>query len=119
LKIRLYLDEDSMDRDLVRALTARGVDVRSALEAGMIERSDAHHLEYATAERRVLYSFNVGDFFHLHTSWLAQGKSHGGLILSKQQQYSIGEQMRRLLKLIATRPAEAMQDHVEFLGAWD
>jgi hypothetical protein len=108
-----------MDRDLVRALKARGVDVLSALEAEMVEKSDAHHLEYATTERRALYSFNIGDFFRLHTSWLAQGKSHSGLILSKQQQYSIGEQMRRILKLIATRSAEEMQDHVEFLGAWD
>lgn len=34
---------------LVRALRARGVDVLTALDAGMIERSDEEHLEYATA----------------------------------------------------------------------
>jgi hypothetical protein len=27
MAIRLYVDEDSMDRDLVRALLARGMDV--------------------------------------------------------------------------------------------
>jgi hypothetical protein len=119
LKIRLYLDEDSMDRDLVRALKARAIDVLSALEAGMVERPDVQHLEYAASEERVLYSFNVGDFYHLHTSWLSEGRSHCGLILSKQQQYSAGEQMRRLLKLIATRSPEEMRDRVEFLSAWD
>ncbi len=107
-----------MDGDLVRALQARGVDVLSALEAGMVEKSDPLHLEYATAQGRVLYSFNVGDFHRLHTAWLTEGRSHCGLILSKQQQYSVGEQMRRLLKLIATRSAEEMRNHVEFLGAW-
>jgi hypothetical protein len=38
--IRLYFDEDSMRRSLVRALRARGVDVITALDAGMIERED-------------------------------------------------------------------------------
>ena len=40
MTIRLYLDEDSMRNALVIALQARGVDVLSALDAGMIERSD-------------------------------------------------------------------------------
>ncbi len=47
---------------LIRALRARGVDVTTALEAGMIGREDREHLDYATARGRVLYSFNVGDF---------------------------------------------------------
>jgi len=38
--IRLYIDEDAMDKDLVQALRARGVDVMTALDAGMIEHSD-------------------------------------------------------------------------------
>ena len=67
---------------------------------------------------RVLYSFNVGDFYHLHTVWLAQGRSHAGIILAPQQHYSVGDQMRRLLRLIAARSAEEMRDHVEFLSAW-
>jgi hypothetical protein len=52
--IRLYMDEDSMSRSLVRALRARRVDVTTALEEGMIERSDAEHLDYATTQGRVL-----------------------------------------------------------------
>ena len=46
---------------LVRALRACGVDVSTALEAGMIERSDEEHLEYAMKEGRVLYSFNIAE----------------------------------------------------------
>lgn len=116
--VRLYIDEDSMSRALVRALRARGVDVTTALDKGMIERPDAIHLDYATQQGRVLYSFNVGDFYELHTTYLTQGKSHAGLILASQQRYSVGEQMRRLLKLIATRSAEDMENRVEFLSAW-
>jgi post-segregation antitoxin (ccd killing protein) len=35
MSVRLYMDEDSMDQALVRALRARGVDVKTALEEGM------------------------------------------------------------------------------------
>ena len=58
MTIRIYVDEDAMDRDLVEGLRARGVDVLTALEAGMIERSDEEHLDFATREGRILYSFN-------------------------------------------------------------
>jgi hypothetical protein len=57
LKIRLYLEEDSMSHALVRGLRARGVVVITALEEGMIERGDQEHLEYAAKLQRVLYSF--------------------------------------------------------------
>lgn len=51
-----------MSRALVRALQARGMDVTTALDEAMIECSDRAHLEYASQQGRVLYSFNVGDF---------------------------------------------------------
>ena len=117
-KIRLYIDEDSMDRALLRALRARGVDVSTALDEGMIEREDIEHLDYATTHGRVLYTCNVADFYHLHSHSLAQGKSHAGMILAPQQRYSVGEQMRRLLKLINNKSAAEMSNSVEFLQAW-
>lgn len=119
MTIRLYIDEDSMNRALVRALRARGVDVTTALDEGMIERGDAEHLDYAREQGRVLYSFNVGDFYRLHTAYVAQDKPHSGIILARHQEYSVGEQMRRILKLIATRSADDMIDRVEFLSEWD
>jgi hypothetical protein len=119
MRIKLYLDEDSMDKALVAALRARGVDVTTALEEDMIERADEEHLEYATGQGRALYSFNVGDFYRLHSSWLNGGKSHTGIILARQQQYTVGQQLRRLLKLLDNRTAEEMKDCVEFLSAWD
>jgi hypothetical protein len=118
MKIRLYMDEDSMDRDLVRALRARGMDVVPALEVQMIRQDDPVHLAWATNQRRVLYSFNVGDFYELHTEYLETGKNHAGIIVSPQQVYSVGEQMRRLLRLIAVKSAEEMENQIEFLSVW-
>jgi hypothetical protein len=67
---------------------------------------------------RVLCTFNVGDFYRLHSAYLAQGKPHAGIILMRQQYYSIGEQMRRILKLVASKSADEMRNWVEFLSAW-
>lgn len=95
-----------MNQALILALRARGDDAASALEAGMIERSDEEHLEYATAEGRAVYTGNIADFCRLHAEWLGSGKAHAGLILVQQQQYSVGEQMRRVLKRMAARSSE-------------
>lgn len=92
MQIRLYMDEDSLSRALVRALHIRGVDVVTAEEAGMIEQDDEQHLAYATEQGRVLCSFNIRDFHQLHTVYLTQERSHAGMILAPQQRYSVGEQ---------------------------
>jgi hypothetical protein len=73
---------------------------------------------WATEQGLVLYSFNVRDFYRLHTTFLTQGKFHAGIILAQQQRYSLGEQMRGILRLIAVKSAEEMQNQVEFLSDW-
>ncbi len=103
-----------MDKALVSALRARGLDILTADEADMIERQDEDHLAFAAREGRVLYSFNVADYCRLQ----AQGQSHAGLILALQQRYPVGDQMRRLLRIVAAKSAEDMHNHIEFLSAW-
>jgi hypothetical protein len=44
MKIALYVDEDSQDTSLMRALRSRGVDVIAAAEAGMNGRTDEEQL---------------------------------------------------------------------------
>ena len=118
MKISLYLDEDAQDNDLIQALHLRGVSAVGAWAVGMRQREDEEHLVFATTQGHSLYGFNVRDHYRLHTEFLAQGRSHAGIILAKQQHYSVGEQMRRLLKLIATRSADEMKDRIEFLSHW-
>jgi hypothetical protein len=117
--LRLYMDEDSMSQALVRALRARGVDVLTADEAQMIERIDADHLAYAASQGRTLCTFNVSDFWTLHGGYLSDGRSHAGIVLMPQQRYSVGELLRRLLRLVATLSPEAMTNRAEFISAWD
>jgi len=117
--VRLYIDEDSMSHAFVRALRSRNVEVITAFEAGMIECTDLQHLTFAAEHDCVLYTFNVRDFYALHIGFLNEDKSHAGLILARQQHYSVGEQTRRVLKLIANRSAEEMLNRVEFLSSWE
>jgi len=79
--IRLYLDEDAESNGLLQALRARGVDVISVAEAKMISRSDEAQLNWALKNQRVIYSFNLRDFYQLHTILLEQEESHAGIKL--------------------------------------
>ena len=106
-----------MRRSLDRALRARGIDVITALDAGVIGRTDEQQLEYATTQGRALYSFNVAHFYRLHTAYVTQGKSHAGIVLARQQRYSVAEQTRHLLRLVASKSAADMKNRVEFLRA--
>ena len=63
----------------------------------------------------MLYTFNVGHFYRLHAEWLAQGQPHAGIIVVHRQRYAVGEQIRRLLKVIQTRSAEEIRNTVYFL----
>src|SRR4051794_4246555 len=104
-----------MGEALVQSLRSREIDLQTAREAGMVGLPDELHLRFATEQGRSLYSFNMGDYYQLHTSYLNQGLSHAGIILARQDQYSIGEQMRRLLRLVSARTPEEMIDQIEFL----
>ena len=89
--------------------------MRTVLEEGESEKDDIEQLEYATQQGRAIYTFNVGHFCQLHREYLAQRKSHAGIIVVYRQRYSVGEQIKRLSHLINTKSAEEMKDHLHFL----
>jgi hypothetical protein len=49
---------------------------------------------------------------------MTRGKHHAGIILVHQKRFSIGEQLRRLLRLMAAKSAEDVGDRIEFLSWW-
>ncbi|MEM9777755.1 MAG: DUF5615 family PIN-like protein [Chloroflexota bacterium] len=115
-QIKLYLDEDAQRTGLIQALRARQIDVLTISEAGHIGKPDEFQLAFTAENNRVIFTFNRGDFFQLHTKWLGEGKNHSGIIVSDQ--LSTGVVMRRLLKLIDEKPAGEMQNWLEFLSNW-
>ena len=114
----IYVDENAMDTEVIAALRSRGVTVTTVLGVGRLEKADEDQLAYAAARGCVLYSFNVGDFLQLHGEWAASGRDHAGMILAQQQRYSVGEQLRRLLRIREALSATDMRNRVEFLNNW-
>jgi len=115
--IRFYLDENATSKRILQALRNRGADVLSASEVDMLAQSDEQQLVWALEHQRIIFTFNVRDFYRIHSDWLQSGKSHAGIIFGKQE-HSIGDQMRGLLRLASIKTAEEMINHVEFLGRW-
>ena len=104
-----------MARALVQGLRARGLDVVTPIESGLMGRSDRLQLEFAKSQGRVLYTFNVGDFCRLHQEYLEAKESHAGIVVVPRQRFSIGEQIRGLSKLTSVWSATDMADSLVFL----
>jgi hypothetical protein len=77
-RIRLHFDEDATQHALVASLRARRVDVVTALDCGMVGKSDEGHLSHASSEGRVLYSFNIKDYSLLHEQSRAMDQQRPG-----------------------------------------
>ena len=54
----------------------------------------------------------------MHSQFLAEDRNHAGIILAQQQRYSVGEQMRGIVNLMATKSAEEMINNLEYLGGY-
>jgi hypothetical protein len=117
-RLRLYMDEDSMDQILVRTLREQGVDVRTALDDRMLGSSDEAQLRWATGQGRALYTYNIRDFAALHAAFLARGDMHAGIIFVQQRRFTVGDQVRGVLALLEGRSAEELAGAVEFLAPW-
>ena len=80
--MRLLLDAHVSGRRVGDALRVRGHDVRAVDQESELEGlPDEALLELATAERRVLVTFDVGDFPGILRALGIAGRRHAGLIL--------------------------------------
>ena len=117
-QIKLYFDEDAMHSRLVTALRSREVTVVTVMDACLTGKTDEEQLAFATERECVLYTFNVSDFYRLHTQWIGAGREHAGMILAPQQRFSVGEQLRRILRVRARATMASMRNRIVFLGNW-
>lgn len=81
MALRLYFDED-VDVLLARLLAIRGFDCETAVDAGLLGRSDIEHLEHALSAGRVLVTHNRRDFEQLAADWWKQHRDHAGILLA-------------------------------------
>jgi hypothetical protein len=117
-RICFYLDEDTIKTALIQALRNADLDVVTVADVRRLGYTDEEQIIWATEQKRVIYSFNIGDFCRLHRDYMAEDKSHSGIILASQQQYSVGQQLRGLLKLATDKSDQDMLNQLVFLSAY-
>jgi hypothetical protein len=77
---------------------------------------DEDQLAFAAAEGRAILTYNVRDFAPLHGQWLATGRPHAGVIVSRQmgrRQY--GLLLQRTLGLLDHFTAAEMVNNLVHL----
>ncbi|MEO0352728.1 MAG: DUF5615 family PIN-like protein [Cyanobacteria bacterium P01_A01_bin.15] len=111
--IQLYIDED-VHGSLGKALRQQGFDATDVHESQREGLSDLEQLEFAIQEERAIFSFNAADYIELHIEFLKAGKSHSGIIISKQR--PLGETLQRLLKLLDQVSIDEIRNQLRWLS---
>lgn len=75
--IKLYLDENVPEVVAVE-LRLRGFDVITVKDVGHKGLSDVAQLKYASSEKRIIFTFNVADFYNIHSEFIDKGSKARG-----------------------------------------
>ena len=112
---QLHLDADTSMQALHTALVTRGHDVTRTPTAWIArDASDTEQLLGATAQGRVLLTFNTHDFPVLAQHY----PHHGGLVLAAQQSWSLSQLIAALDRLLSETTAEEWPEQVRRLNQW-
>jgi hypothetical protein len=107
--IRFYLDQHQ-SHALADGLREHGIDVLMAVEAGRCGYSDPDQLDFATAEGRVVVTFDV-DYLAIH----ATGVSHAGIAWCPSRKYGIGQLIDALVLVHGAMTPDELLNNVEYL----
>ena len=114
-KPKLHLDADASIKALHAALIARGHDVtRTPTEWIARDADDETQLLAATAQGRVIFTFNVRDFIALARRY----PRHGGIVLAAQSKWTLSELIEALDRMLSTTEAGEWLGQVRWLNEW-
>src|SRR5262249_36765239 len=109
---KVYLDED-VSVLLAELLKARGFDASTALASGMLGKLDEEQLAYAVVQQRALLTHNRKHFEQLHERYIAESKSHFGIILAVRR--DVYELAQRAARLLNTVTADEMEKQLRYI----
>jgi hypothetical protein len=114
-KPRLHLDADASIKPLQRALSERGHDVTRTPNAWVAQdASDEAQLLAATAQGRVIFTFNVQDYSVLARRY----PQHGGIILAAQRQWTVSTLLAALDRALTETDEDDWPGQVRLLSDW-
>lgn len=79
--MKLYIDDDSIGKQLLRLLHSAGHDAQIPKDVGLVGALDPNHLKHAIRTGRVFMSANHDDFMILHELICESGGSHPGIVV--------------------------------------
>ena len=114
-KPRLHLDADTSIKALQSALMARGHEVtRTSNDWMPADASDEMQMLRATAQDRLIFTFNVRDFVVLADRY----PRHSGIILAAQTSWTLSQLIQALDHVLTTTDAEEWRGQVRWLNDW-
>lgn len=113
--VKLHLDADTSIKSLQSALVARGLDVTRTPNPWMpLDASDEQQLLGATAQGRVIFTFNIRDFLAL----AARYPRHGGILLAAQMSWTLPQLISALARALTETTPEDWIGQVRWLSDW-
>jgi hypothetical protein len=110
---RLHLDADASIKALAQAMHARGHDVsRTPNEWMPADAGDLEQLLGATAQGRVVFTFNVRDFLVLAKKY----PKHNGILLATQSRWSLAELTAALDRALSETDESDWRGRVRWLN---
>lgn len=110
--MRALLDEQ-LSPQIAVLLRRAGHDVVAVADRDdLAGRSDRNVLEVASRERRAVVTNNIKDCRSLAAEWLAQGRTHGGLILLPSSR----TRSRNVVSALAVAIEQVLRENPDGLG---
>lgn len=107
-----YLDED-VSVLVATLLRARGFNVTTTRDEGMLEQSDSEQLARAVSLGRCIITHNRLDYEALHRSCVASDQEHHGIIIaSRRNAYELA---RRIAMPLDALSADEIQNQLLYL----
>ena len=114
-KVHLHLDADTSSKALYNALLERGHDVtRTPTEWMPLDASDEQQLLGATAQGRVIFTYNIRDFIVLGKRY----PQHAGIVLARQKSLSLNELIHALDRVLRETNADERVGQTRWLNDW-
>jgi hypothetical protein len=112
-KSRLHLDADTSIKRLSIALRERGHDVSRTPNDWMpLDADDRAQLLGATAQGRIIFTFNIRDFLML----AKQFPRHGGILLAAQNRWPLAELITALERAMNETDEKDWQGRIRWLN---
>lgn len=113
MSLKLFIDEDTQDKLLVKLLRNAGHDVVTVNEAGLMGKADPLVLDYAIEQDRLLLTYNCDDFEALHQ----KNSNHSGILaVYRDTNPSKNMNFKAILRAIANLEAASIPLANQFIS---